>query len=412
MREIKFHLNSNEPTHCQGVRLQFKTLLVACLVVFLAACSVQSQSTLATAPRLADDMDRESLRSAVRRSLEYLNKLPPDRIVGDHPLRLTAREVSNTLSAFEKILDHWDCVACWGGSIGKQFDFYPAADPELEDVLFTGYFQPVIDASLTETAEYSYPLYGKPGDLVIAEQVIVFPNASVEKIVGRVHDDGFVPYYSRREIDQSGFLRGKGYEIAWIKDPIDLFFLHIQGSGILRLQDNRQLHVSYAASNGRPYRSIGRLLIDNGKIPREEMSMQRLRRYLTEHPEEQDEIMAHNESYVFFRFVKEGPLGSLDFPLTDGRSIATDARLFPKGALAFIVTKKPVLDGTGQLVGWEPFSRFVLNQDTGGAIRGPRRVDLYFGTGEQAGAAAGVMNAMGRLYFLTLKNDAVDADGR
>jgi membrane-bound lytic murein transglycosylase A len=384
-------------------------LLIASFAIFLAACSVRMQPTPAPALRLADDLDRESLRGAIRRSLEYLDKLPPDRIIGEQPRPLTVRQVSDTLSAFEKLLEVWDCVVCWARSVEESFDFYPAASPELDDVLFTGYFQPVIDASLTESGEYRYALYGKPGDLVVAEQVTVFPSISIEKIVGRVHDDGFVPYYSRREIDHSGFLRGKGYEIAWVKDPIDLFFLHIQGSGILRLEDNRYLHVGYAASNGRPYRSIGRLLIDNGNIPKEEMSMQRLRRYLAEHPAERDEIMAYNESYVFFRFVKDGPLGSLEFPLTDGRSIATDARLFPKGALAFIVTKKPVLDPAGQLLGWQPFSRFVLNQDTGGAIRGLRRVDLFFGTGEQAGAAAGVMNTMGKLYFLSLKTEGSGA---
>src|SRR5439155_26106132 len=112
---------------------------------------------------------------------------------------------------------------------------------------------------------------------------------------------------------------------------------------------------------------------------------------------------AYNESYVFFRFLQEGPLGSLEVPITPGRSVATDARIFPKGALAFIATQKPVVDSSGQLTGWQPFSRFVLNQDTGGAIRGPQRVDLYFGSGAEAEAAAGFMNSQGKLYFLSLK---------
>ena len=131
--------------------------------------------------------------------------------------------------------------------------------------------------------------------------------------------------------------------------------------------------------------------------------MQHLRRYLAEHPEERDGLLAQNESYVFFRLVKEGPLGSLEVPLTPGRSIATDSRLFPKGALAFVVSRKPVLDAGGNLTGWQPFSRFVLNQDTGSAIRGPRRVDLYFGSGHEAGLAAGVMKSNGMVYFLIRK---------
>jgi len=133
--------------------------------------------------------------------------------------------------------------------------------------------------------------------------------------------------------------------------------------------------------------------------------MQSLRRYLTEHPGERDALFAENESYVFFRFVKDGPLGSLEVPLTPGRSIATDKRLFPKGALAFIVSRKPVLDTQGNLTGWEPFSRFVVNQDTGSALRGPRRVDLYFGSGNEAGIAAGVMKSTGKLYFLIKRTD-------
>jgi membrane-bound lytic murein transglycosylase A len=204
-----------------------------------------------------------------------------------------------------------------------------------------------------------------------------------------------------------GSLRGQGYEIAWVKNPIDLFFLHIQGSGILQLEDGRRLLIGYAGANGRPYRSIGRLLIDRGRIPQEEMSMQRLRGYLVDHQDEQNEILAYNESYVFFHFLEEGPLGNLEVPLTPGRSIATDARLFPKGALAVIATERPVLDTAGQVVSWRSFSRFVLNQDTGGAIRGLQRADLYFGTGAEAEAAAGFMNRPGKLYFLSLKTPSI-----
>jgi membrane-bound lytic murein transglycosylase A len=154
------------------------------------------------------------------------------------------------------------------------------------------------------------------------------------------------------------------------------------------------------------------LLIDQEKIPREDMSMQRLRRYLLDYPEERDDIFFYNESYVFFRFLEEGPLGNIEVPLTPGRSIATDARLFPKGALAFVFTQTPVLDADGRLVAWQPVSRFVLNQDTGGAIRGLQRAALYFGTGDEAGAQAGYMNRPGKLYFLSLKGPMIAASSR
>jgi membrane-bound lytic murein transglycosylase A len=360
-----------------------QTLVVALYFALASAACTTGRAPVSVMPALTDDLDRESLHTALRRSVSYLEKLPPDRIVGEHPRRFTAGEVLNSLLAFEKSLDSWDCRECWMRDFNTRFDLIPSSgDAELETVLFTGYYQPVIEGSLAPTPEYVYPIYGMPADLI----------------------GNLVPYYSRREIDELGSLRGRGYEIAWVKNPIDLFFLHIQGSGILELEDGRRLLVGYAGANGRPYRSIGRLLIDRGKIPQEEMSMQRLRRYLIDYPDEQNEIFSYNESYVFFRFSQEGPLGNLEVPLTPGRSIATDARLFPKGALAFIFTERPVLDAAGQLVGWQPFSRFVLNQDTGGAIRGPQRADLYFGTGFEAEAGAGYMNRPGKLYFLSLKN--------
>ena len=356
-------------------------------------------------PVIADDLDRESLRAAIAQSLVYLAKLPSDRIVGYQPRQFTAAEVVATLRAFDESLEHWQCRECWIETIEKGFDFLPSSnDPELQPVLVTGYYQPVIEASLAPTPEYRYPIYGTPVDLIVVEEAPQAAGSAGAKRIGRLEGDRLVPYYSRAEIDHQGALRERGYEIAWTKDPVDIFFLQIQGSGILQLPDGRRLQVGYGGQNGLPYRSIGRLLIDGGKIPAEEMSMQRLRRYLAEHPAERDEIMAYNESYVFFRFISEGPLGSLEVPVTAGRSIATDSQLFPKGALGFIYSERPVLDPRGELIGWTPFLRFVLNQDTGGAIRGPQRVDLFFGAAAQAAAEAGYMNSPGKLYFLALKN--------
>lgn len=395
-------------SRCKARRARLQKLAVVLSIVFAFAACVNRQLPVSVTPALTDDLDGESLRTALRRSVSYLEKLPPERIVGEQPRRFTAREVLDSLLAFEKLLDRQDCRDCWKHDFSSRFDLIPSSgDPELEMVLFTGYYQPVIEGSLVPRPEYAYPIYGTPADLIVTEQATLTASMASMQTVGRLEGDNLLPYYSRREIDELGSLRGRGYEIAWVKNPIDLFFLHIQGSGILQLDDGRRLLIGYAGANGRPYRSIGRLLIDRGKIPQEEMSMQRLRRYLLDYPEERNEIFAYNESYVFFRFLEEGPLGNLEVPLTPGRSVATDARLFPKGALAFIVTERPVLDAAGQLVGWQPFSRFVLNQDTGGAIRGLQRADLYFGTGLEAEAGAGYMNRLGKLYFLSLKNLSV-----
>jgi len=359
-------------------------------------------------PIISDDLDAESLRTAIRLSLVYLQKLPPDRIVGEQPRRLTAGEIRNSLLVFEKLLDQWRCAECFARAVSERFEFLPSsADAQQAEVLFTGYYQPVIEGSLIPSQEFRYPLYGKPADLITAELVTITTAMTIERVVGRIDGEQFMPYYTRREIDEAGSLRGRGLEIAWVKDPIELFFLHIQGSGIIKLSDGQRLSVGYAGQNGWPYRSIGRLLIESGKASREEMSMQWLRRYLTDNPQERSDIFAHNESYVFFRPTPEGPLGSLEVTLGEGRSIATDARLFPKGALAFIQTQIPIIDGDGRLAGWRPITRFVLNQDTGGAIRGPQRADIYFGTGDAAGGLAGYMNHPGKMFFLALKDQNV-----
>jgi len=391
--------------------LRFVPILLT-LFCLAGPAYLNAQPAPSLAPMVADDLDPDSLRLAIRRSRSYLEKLPADRVVGEQPRRFKAAEVLNTLLAFERLLEQWDCKGCFARELKAGFELLPSSsNSQASDVLFTGYYQPVIAGSLVPTVEYRYPIYAKPPDLLAVEQVRLQPRKVIEKVFGRVQGERFMPYYSRREIDELGSLRGKGYEIAWVKDPIDIFFLHIQGSGILRLTNGTQLHVGYAAANGRPYRSIGRLLIDNGEIPQEEMSMQRLRRYLAENGAQRNEIMSFNESYVFFRVLENGPLGSLDVPLTPGRSIATDSRLFPKGALAFIGTHTPVLDQSGQLIGWRAVWRFVLNQDTGGAIRGLRRADLYFGTGDEAGSAAGFMQSPGRLYFLSLKDPRAKSKG-
>ncbi len=375
------------------------------LAMFMGLADAGAQMAPRPAPVIADDLDRESLRQAINHSLAYLVKLPSNHIVGNQPRRFTAREVIATLQAFEETLKQFGCRECWIRELQDRFDLLPSsADPELQPVLFTGYYLPVIDASLAPTPEYQYAIYGKPADLIAAGKAPESSDRDGGPRIGRLEAGKLVPYYSRAQIDHGGALSGRGHEIAWTKDPVDIFFLQIQGSGILRFTDGRRIQVGYVAQNGLPYRSIGRLLIDGGKIPPEEMSMQRLRRYLAEHPAERDQIMAHNESYVFFRFLPGGALGSLEVPVTAGRSIATDSRLFPKGALAFIYAERPVIDASGRLTGWTPFLRFVLNQDTGGAIRGAQRADLFFGAASQAAAEAGYMNSRGKLYFLALKN--------
>jgi membrane-bound lytic murein transglycosylase A len=391
------------------VRKSFLALCGLFAWLLLGIQLVHGQIVASTLP-ITDDLDRESLRLAIDRSISYLRRLPADRIVGEQPRQVSAGQLLTSLAALHRVLDRWSCWQCFVEEFKSRFELVPSThDEQQREVLFTGYYQPVIEGSLVETSEYRYPIYGKPTDLVTLDGVAAGSGEAARKISGRVEGDRVAPYYTRREIDHAKLLRGLGLEIAWVKDPIELFFLHIQCSGVLRLRDGRKVHIGYAGQNGRPYRSIGRLLIDQGKISQTEMSMQRLRRHLAENSEQRDEIMAHNESYVFFRVTEAGPFGSLEVPVTAGRSIATDSRFFPKGAAALIYSESPVLNGAGRLIGWRPFVRFVLNQDTGGAIRGFQRADLYMGSGDDAGAHAGYMNSPGKIYFLMLKTQAEGA---
>lgn len=355
-------------------------------------------------PSLVDDLDPLSLEKAVSRSLRYFNRIKDKRTFRFGSQGYTVREMKDSLALFLRIMRSADPPAVKEKRIRASFDFYKAAGREGSGrVLFTGYYEPVLEGSLEKTEVYRYPVYEVPGDLLVVHLGKFRNRYKGERIVGRVAGREVVPYYDRRDIDDEGTLENKGHEIAWLSDPIDLFFLHIQGSGMIRLPEGGSVQISYAESNGRPYRGVGRMLVDAGKITQKEMSLQSIKTYLREHPEEMADILNHNESYVFFRIVAEGPIGSLGVPVTGGRSIATDLHLFPRGALSFIRLKKPIFDEEGDIKSWANFSRFVLNQDTGGVIKGPARVDLFCGRGSQAEGMAGSLKEDGDLYFLVKK---------
>jgi membrane-bound lytic murein transglycosylase A len=201
-------------------------------------------------------------------------------------------------------------------------------------------------------------------------------------------------------------LKGRGYELAWLKNAWERFVLHVQGSGQIRLPDGKTLRVGFAASNGRPYRAIGRVLVERGFLPENELSLRRVKEFLQQNPERVEETFNANERYIFFRFFsgEEGPIGALGFPLTPGRSIATDRAISPPGGLAYLIAQQPLFDEAGRLKGKVTLRRFVLNQDTGAAMKGPGRVDLFCGSGEKAGMAAGEMREEGRIYFLQVKS--------
>jgi membrane-bound lytic murein transglycosylase A len=346
---------------------------------------------------LRDDGSPAALKAAIAESLEWLRTRPEDTAFVFGPRRVSAGQLRAALERLHAGLTDGMTPEALTARVLEHFEPMVAAGGEDGTVLFTGYYEPTVEASLTRTAEYPVPIHGLPEDLVEVPLEQFAERFAAERVFGRLEGRKVVPYWTRGEI-RGGRLDGRAPALAWAKDPVALFFMEVQGSGRLRLPDGGERRVGYAASNGRPYRSIGTLLIREGVIPKEQMSMQALRAWLAANPAQCARVLDFNESYVFFRFLEGAAVGSLGRPVTPGRSIATDARLFPKGALAFIQTEHPVRgpDGTVQ---WKPLSRFMLNQDTGGAIRGAGRVDVFWGGGPEAELAAGMMKQPGQLLF-------------
>ncbi len=334
-----------------------------------------------------DDLDIDSLDLAVERSIHYYDG--PGRNsayqVGDR--LISAQQMKESLLMFRQIIQDGSSLADKKRQIKRDFDVFRAAGQDgYGSVLFTGYYVPLLEGSRTRTEKYKYPLYKPPPELLAK------------------NNSRSATYYSRKEIDAGGGLKGKNLEIIWVADPVELFFLHIQGSGEIRLEDNSILTVSAMQTNGRPYRSVPQYLLDNGMLGGRTASNQNVKKFLKEKDEKSlYDILGFNERYVFFRFV-EKPTGSLGVPVTSSRTIATDPEFLPPGALAFIRLSKPVFDQDGNFTGQRVlFSRFVLNQDKGAAIKGPGRVDLFCGFGDTAAFFAETLKEKGELYFLIKK---------
>jgi len=263
-----------------------------------------------------------------------------------------------------------------------------------ETGLVTGYYEPLLTGSRTRTSRFRYPVYGVPEDLLIVDLGDVYPELKGYRLRGRLEGRRIVPYYSRAQIDQ-GDAPVADKVLAWVEDPVELFFLQIQGSGRIRLPSGETLAVGYADQNGHPYRSIGRVLIDRGDLPLEQTSMQGIKAWARKNPERLQELLNQNASYVFFRVLPPGlpgPIGALGVPLSGRRSIAVDPRFVPLGAPVFLATTWP----NTKL----PLNRLMMAQDTGGAIRGAVRADFFWGFGDDAAREAGRMKQSGRMWLL------------
>jgi membrane-bound lytic murein transglycosylase A len=264
--------------------------------------------------------------------------------------------------------------------------------------LVTGYYEPLLRGSRSAQGPYRYPLYGPPEDLLVIDLAAINPELRNMRLRGRLEGRRVVPYYSRAEIER-GVAAVQGKEIVWVADPVEAFFLQIQGSGRVQLENGDRVRIGYADQNGHPYRSIGRALIESGELSADAASMQGIQQWARANPEKVEGLLNKNPSYVFFRELPQsasdpalGPLGAMGVPLTPQRSIAVDARFIPLGAPVFLATTWPDSD--------QPLARLVFAQDTGGAIRGAVRADFFWGFGADAGAQAGRMKQQGRMWLL------------
>lgn len=258
--------------------------------------------------------------------------------------------------------------------------------------LITGYYEPRLSGSRVKTAHFKYPLYAEPDDLLTIDLSEVYPQLKDLRLRGRLVGKRIVPYYNRAQIDV-----GNGVQrvLFWVDNPVDLFFLQIQGSGRIELKNGQLIKVGYADQNGHPYVSIGKKLIEMGEMTADQASMQGIKRWAEQNPARLASLLELNPSYVFFRELSDNlsaPLGALGVPLTDQYSIAIDPRTIPLGSPVFLSTTYPDTS--------EPLNRLVLAQDTGGAIRGAVRADFFWGFGDKAGAEAGRMKQRGQMWVL------------
>ncbi|MCG8686436.1 MAG: murein transglycosylase A, partial [Desulfobacterales bacterium] len=338
------------------------------------------------------------------RSLVYFNRVPKQRKYKYGNEIYTAEHMIRSLETMSRFLNDGPSTSALNRFIRDRYHVYASAANTDPQVLFTGYYEPTYTGSRSPDARFSYPLYSIPADLLEIDLGLFSEDYKGHKrLRARVDGNRVVPYYSREQINAIPDFANRSAPVLWLENRIDRFFLEVQGSGRIRTPDGEIVRVHYAGSNGNRYRSIGRYLIRQGEIAKKDMSMQAIRKWLKANPHRMDEVLHQNPSFVFFKTEKGGPYGSIGVALTPFRSIATDRKLFPNGALCFLRSAFPDRDGQQPPDQWKKASLFVMNQDTGGAIRGPGRADIFCGNDAYAEFAAGHMNCRGSLYFLVMK---------
>jgi membrane-bound lytic murein transglycosylase A len=347
------------------------------VLVKLAPTDIATLNALPSDDLLASD--RPKLLAAIDHSLTYINTPAASK---RYPVAGISRErVERSLVRFRQIVKAAPNAKALKEAVVREFDFYKSVGLDRQGTVhFTGYYEAVYEASRTRTDKFKYPLYALPSD---------FQNWSR-------------PHPNRKQLETGKRLQG--LELAWLSDRMQAFLVQVQGSARLVLPNKTVMTVGFAAKTDRPYSSIGAQLVRDGKMKLEDVTLQSLMAYFQQHPNDLEGYLHRNESFVFFRETQGAPAtGSIGVPVTAERSIATDKSIMPPGAIALIHTSLPIAKNKSGQFEFQPIGRFVLDQDTGGAIRGAGRVDVFMGTGTVAKNRAGLMSNDGALYYLVLK---------
>jgi membrane-bound lytic murein transglycosylase A len=343
--------------------------------------------------------DRVGLERAIDKSIQYLSaassqRVYPSGLPGD---TITHDQVLGSLLDMKKLLHTLRSGDEFQQNLLTRYDVYESIGyNDKGDVWFTGYFTPIYTGSRTPTAEYKYPVYRCPPDLAW--------NPVNGDILGRKMPDGSIqPYPTRSELMASGQL--KGLEVVYLSDPLMAYIIQVQGSAMVNLVEGGSVFLGYDHKNGRDYRGLGSELVKDGKIDKKHLSLPAVLAYFQQHPEEREEYMMRNDSFAFLKEYPpaEWPSGSLGVQVTPQRSLATDKKIFPRASLTFVAVDKPTPDGNATV----PYRGFLLDQDTGGAIRAAGRADIYMGIGAEAGKQAGQQFAKGQLYYVFLKPELI-----
>ncbi|PIE57262.1 MAG: hypothetical protein CSA33_09295 [Desulfobulbus propionicus] len=343
-------------------------------------------------PKFADDLNYKHLIHGLSVNQRYLKKLPLDKKLSLGDRQVTVADLLLVNARLKDLVARQPASADLAQQMHNLFTVHcvkpTGRNLHERNILVTSYYQPVFGGRLRQDATFRYPLYQIPNTLAQRQ----------DGQIGRLEQGTFVPFWTRGEIEQANRLAGQ--ELVWLRDPFDAFLLHIQGSGLVRLADGSLRSLRYGHRNGHPYSSIGKFMVDSGRIRLEEAGLDQIRQYLHDHPEERQQILSYNRSYIFFRWSETmEAIGSMGEPVSSGRTVAADKSIYPLGTVGFLAARMPKMRH-GRVAGFGEMQRFVLVQDTGSAIKGAARLDFFWGRGAEAASAAGRVRQQGVMYVL------------